>query len=489
MHNEDVTQSVAVGVQPDETSISGRHSPISSASAYKEPSESYQIGPQFVSQELVWFAQQTVLSTTPLPCSYSKLSNSLPFQALDEALLYRADTPLPQASQSNEIHSSLDIFAKNNIKVRDFAYESNLPPLPSIPRVRPPQMVFRPIKRQKQSHDEDGDVFAEGGSRVPQHEVALYIGGSTVDDPGGERRSRPLERKSTEPAVISEEYAHRSTHREIGYMDLSQYNSTASPGGIHASRAPLPFRHSQPFGRSFTPSPFGLHTGNPSSSQPPLIGDSQDTEPQIDTPLVTPNGSLQWQVTDASTVPASQLDTVSQTPVQEDVTYSQLGFSPPFSQNPSSQVDPAILDALNNVTPRRLERSPCPSPDSRRPAVSNFATPASTFTSPGPRSTPTTPLVISNYPKHDATPSTSPVNTPARPPSPRYYLRRRPSSPQGGNASTSTTRASRARHQAIKAASPFQSRLGTVSRQAAHSMSPKSRKDSPRARPLKKSVV
>ena len=63
----------------------------------------------------------------------------------------------------------------------------------------------------------------------------------------------------------------------------------------------------------------------PSESLPPLVRpDSQDSEAYPDTPIVTPHGSIQWNVQSA---PQSQVENDSQIPEPEPISYSQLGLS------------------------------------------------------------------------------------------------------------------------------------------------------------------
>jgi len=108
-----------------------------------------------------------------------------------------------------------------------------------------------------------------------------------------------------------------------------------------------------------------LHTNSqqPTESQqmPLSIFESQESEPYVDTPLVTPKGSLQWPVADT---PSSQLDAESQSTALEPASHSLLNtpFSPKLSAtlNPSSPLSSALsfasIDDSFNLSPPRL---PC----------------------------------------------------------------------------------------------------------------------------------
>ncbi|ETW82426.1 hypothetical protein HETIRDRAFT_408790, partial [Heterobasidion irregulare TC 32-1] len=91
-----------------------------------------------------------------MSCSSGKLSTSQQLPALPPTPLQQEDgifmSTLPCATQQPPIS-----LAQHNIKVRDFAYESVLPPIPPIPRLRSVQAGPRPLKRLKRSHGPDMD--------------------------------------------------------------------------------------------------------------------------------------------------------------------------------------------------------------------------------------------------------------------------------------------------------------------------------------------
>ncbi|KAL4256806.1 hypothetical protein AB1N83_012570 [Pleurotus pulmonarius] len=136
--------------------------------------------------------------------------------------------------------------AKLGIKVRDFAYESTLPPIRAY------------VPRQIQP------------SRLP---TDLDVFGGPSDQRSVQRIIPPYPRHVRQPA----------------YADLRALNVEASLGLVSSSQQ--------------------SDYSAPSSSQPPLsYYESQASEPYIRTPTVTPNGSLQWDIEDTSAVPASQLE-------------------------------------------------------------------------------------------------------------------------------------------------------------------------------------
>lgn len=136
--------------------------------------------------------------------------------------------------------------AKLGIKVRDFAYESTLPPI----------RAYVPRQIQPSRLPTDPDVF---GGPSEQRSVQRII--------------PPYPRHVRQPA----------------YADLRALNVEASLGLVSSSQQ--------------------SDYSAPSSSQPPpSYYESQASEPYIRTPTVTPNGSLQWDVEDTSAVPASQLE-------------------------------------------------------------------------------------------------------------------------------------------------------------------------------------
>jgi hypothetical protein len=206
---------------------------------------------------------------------------------------------------------SVATLAEHGIRVRDFVYESPLPPIPSISRVpRQIQPSRIPLKRfrDKEASSSDGE------------------------DTSHAKKPRALERQATEPVLdIPSQRLQGYTDIRYAYWERKNTAHAPSPFEMNAltSRYHTPPRVQYPANPGASPSP---HNASPSQFQSPLQDTSQESEPHIDTPQVTPNGSLQWAITDSSSIPASQLDTSSPVPLPEPLSYSQIGLRTPPSQ-------------------------------------------------------------------------------------------------------------------------------------------------------------
>ncbi|KAF9076997.1 hypothetical protein BDP27DRAFT_1312950 [Rhodocollybia butyracea] len=92
-----------------------------------------------------------------------------------------------------------------------------------------------------------------------------------------------------------------------------------------------------------------------SQSQPPLdYGDSQESEPFIETPVVTPNGSLLWK--DQSHIPIDQLDVAARMSASE-ITESKPFDSDPFAP-PKHHAAELTLPRLYAPSTRPIFESP-----------------------------------------------------------------------------------------------------------------------------------
>ena len=375
-----------------------------------------------------------------------------------------------QQQQRQELQPQLspEALARHGIKVRDFAYESNLPSIPSIPRVRQLSLAARPLKRTKRQN-EQSDVFAIDAS---QSDAANPFRASLLElDHDHRGRSKPLERKSTEPAIIPERQR-QHPFRDVGYIDLSQHASSSQAVQKSPLNTPTPV----------TPTPNRIRTSSPTTlpfpfptTFPGLAGESQGTEPSIDTPLATPKGSLTWP-TVTSDVPASQLDGDSQPPAAEDTTYSQLGFSAPSSQTLDSNLNSGGRGPLSPNSPRPTEpASTPPQPPPRRLNGARASSPLSPSLRNHAIRSPTDPEA--------QTPSQDTVATTA----PRYFLRK-----HGAPAQASASPASPNRKRvssSSKMAARYPGKAPAVTRQAAHAAVSGSGGRSSHARPLRKTTL
>ena len=210
--------------------------------------------------------------------------------------------PIKASVKAASEQPSVAMLASLGIKVRDFAYESKLPPIQPIyrhPRQVQPAVVRTTLKRQWTESEED-DFFSQSSSQP-------------------ETSQKKLERTSTEPAIPP-----------VTDIDDFEYDS-------------LPTDSQQP-----------------GSQQMPLsIFESQESEPYVDTPLATPKGSLQWQVADTSNIPASQLDAESQSTALEPASHSLLEFSD--TSKLSATLDPSSLLASSLSLPN-IDSSPARPP-------------------------------------------------------------------------------------------------------------------------------
>ena len=203
--------------------------------------------------------------------------------------------PIKASVKAASEQPSVALLASLGIKVRDFAYESKLPPIQPIyrhPRQIQPAVVRNTLKRQWED-----DVFSQSSSQP-------------------ESSQKKLERTSTEPAIPP----------TLDSTDIDDYDS------LHTD--------------SQQPNSY------PESQQMPLsVFESQESEPYVDTPLITPKGSLQFPVADTSNIPASQLDAESQSTALEPASHSlfkfpEASFFPKLPTAPTSPLAP-LASALS----------------------------------------------------------------------------------------------------------------------------------------------
>lgn len=200
------------------------------------------------------------------------------------------------------------------IKVRDFAYESTLPPIAPIPRVpRQTQPSARPLKRTR------GDWEEEDGA-PSQYSRPQF--GREATNAGMQTSSKPesLVRKATEPLEFN---APPVSKRVMGCADLSRPVLFGSQLPFRTPRRALKAHRTPPRRSPTTPLTSPLF-GSP--SEEPSQGASQESEL-----VMTPAGPASWHIEDTSSIAISQMDTDLLAFVPEEITYSQLGLSPDFS--------------------------------------------------------------------------------------------------------------------------------------------------------------
>ncbi|KAF9464874.1 hypothetical protein BDZ94DRAFT_1235077 [Collybia nuda] len=314
------------------------------------------------------------LSPSPPPSSTQSAASTSTAAAI---------TPEPRKSITSQNRDSQQsyaaILASHRIKVRDFAYESTLPPVRPVRllQIQPEPRSFKRMRRDV----EDDDVFNPGSS-------SQQTGGR-----GSSKKSK-LGREVTEPDI--QPTAPPPT-RARGFANFADHNYSLGSQLIHSQQT----EWSQP---------------------PPQFDDeSQESEAYIDTPIVTPNGSLQWRVADNSNIPASQLDTESQANTPELFSYSQLGLPQPnFSQQTSQREE--LSPPKNIQGSSSISSSPPPSPiQSLRDSLHDPSLRVPHYPSP---------LRYSSSAQCNRSPKSSPKqHSPDTSPqiqSPRYHLRKRP---------------------------------------------------------------
>jgi hypothetical protein len=421
-------------------------------------------------------------STTSQPVPSSPTPNAVSSR---NGPVRRKSTEIIASPPPKEEQIKAPELAKLNIKVRDFAFEGTLPPIAPFHRtIYPPVQVQagpRPLKRPRQ-HD---DPFYDGFSQPvagPSQPVAL--GSGRLEG----RKSKPLERENTEPADPNQP---PPPLRQRGYADLTQYQpASQSQSQSQPQPQPQPYPAADNSPRTPTRLPpiyTNSQSQNPwtpdysSQSQPlPQFEFSQESEPYIDTPLVTPNGSLQWPATDIeiNSIPESQMDTESQIPPPEILTYSQLGFSPLQSQmdNPSQSQQESISIAL--PTFRRYSSPLSAPPPSPLPLFSPNA-------SPGPSTESSCPPPSSRSPRSQSPRHSQERVSPSESASlPRYNFRKRHAPPSPSAPSPPAQRTTRLRS---RQPLPSSSRPLQFSMQSAHARSKgQSSKDSSRPKSIRK---
>lgn len=225
----------------------------------------------------------------------------------------------PQVLRPSSQQPTVETLQSLGIKVRDFAYESTLPPIAPVPRVpRQTQPSARPLKRTR------GDLEEE--DRMPSHSSRPQFG-CEATNAGIQASSKPesLARKATEPLEFNSPPVSKRT---MGCADLSRPVLFGSQLPFRTPRRAPKTRRTPPRRSSTTPLTSPLF-GSP--SEEPSQGASQESEL-----VMTPAGPVSWHIEDTSSIPVSQMDTDLLAFVPEEISYSQLGLSPQSSQPATS---------------------------------------------------------------------------------------------------------------------------------------------------------
>jgi hypothetical protein len=232
------------------------------------------------------------------------------------------------------------------IKVKDYAYESTLPPILPYRRV-PIQSQPDPVayKRRRDQVEGEVDLVADDtGSFSQSSQGGMW-------DPFDITK---VKRQKTEPAIPEEEEASQQLTRQLPYLSSrTTFLNPSQDSQMGRGRA-----ISQQTNWS-SPGP------STQSQQPPSLVHSQDTqEDWVDTPLVTPNGSLQWMNDDTDIVPSSQPDedTLPLFPLKPDpgvASHGQpKGKAPMRSRIPLSPINISPFEPIQDSDAMQVPSSP-----------------------------------------------------------------------------------------------------------------------------------
>ncbi|KAF8640096.1 hypothetical protein AX17_001334 [Amanita inopinata Kibby_2008] len=272
----------------------------------------------------------------------------------------QAGTSVMKLADRDSDQPSVETLERYGIKVRDFAYESTLHPIAPVyflpKQIQPDPGVSRPEPRR------------------PQLPSSMSSGHASVSESGLNRST--IEKKPTIPGIQLAPLV-----RQRGFSTLPDYHLDANGDDSHSQQLPWPYSDSHPYSQY------------------------SQNEDYINTPVVTPNGSLQWQVSDMNDNSASQSE-----------------GEPPGESSPSS-VKPQIAVAQENSA-NKDQVSMISSPSSLTAPSSFSVSPQASSRTPAQKTmTPKCRTVTRS--SRSPSPSSRPLS-PATPPASRYYLRKRP---------------------------------------------------------------
>ncbi|KAJ7682553.1 hypothetical protein DFH06DRAFT_297779 [Mycena polygramma] len=347
-------------------------------------------------------------STSRLPPSST--SAVLDFLRIGAAL--EAAAPPPREKRDDQ--PSVEALAALRIRVRDFAYESVLPPIaPWVRPKRPPPKQIQPGPRNFENavagpstapaaHPRQLKRTRRDGTEESDHGYGFVMGVARAgpEDEGGQKRRR-LQRMEAEGELFPEGSQASVPRRENAVLSLDDEAALRAAAYDVFGGSQPPDSQSQSQGYSQEYSQEYYH----SQSQ----GNSQDTEPFIATPFVTPNGSLQWL--DGEGPKSSSPPLVPTEPASAQCSTGRVRTPSPVSPTPVRRSSPL---------PQRLGTPPVTPPASAPPLprtdtglLTRTLSSLSTLSSPlseAPSTAPAAPPVVPRTPT---------------PPPPRYQLRKR----------------------------------------------------------------
>ncbi|KAM5535494.1 hypothetical protein V8D89_010831 [Ganoderma adspersum] len=254
----------------------------------------------------------------------------------------------------------------HGIKVRDFAYENKLPPVTAVPRfsvqVQPrPRILKRTRDMLESAGHDDGEESDEEDPSIPR---TFYIDSSGTGASHTYRyrqKAAALERTLTEPA--DDQPLPSQGFNTRAYFLGQPSRVLRNP--LHVLAQPTPPRWPLQSGALFPTTPSKAASRSfvglsPIStilqSQPSMVMESQESEPYVETPLVTPNGSILWPLQNTSALPDSQLESILPQPEDTNVTMSQLGFTP--ERSPRNRASTSTANEGSPSRPPRRARQP-----------------------------------------------------------------------------------------------------------------------------------
>ncbi|KAI1796184.1 hypothetical protein LXA43DRAFT_937827 [Ganoderma leucocontextum] len=335
----------------------------------------------------------------------------------------------PQTLPEDEVHNAgavAHLTTAHGIKVRDFAYENKLPPVTTVPRFTVQvQPRPRPLKRTRDMFDgaghEDGEESDEEDPSIPRTFYIDSSGTGTSHTYRYRQKAAVLERTLTEPADDRPPPSQGFNTRANFFLQPS-----------HVLRQPSPPRWPRQGAALFPTTPNKAVSRSPFAglspistiphSQPSMVMESQESEPYLETPLVTPNGSLQWPVQNTSALPNSQLESVLPQLPDTNVTMSQLGFTPERSPRNRTSARAEGSPSRRHHRHTQLQLPPPADFNPHAPAASKSRSTSSSSTRGATRSEAASSVPLKEAPAH------------------RYDLRQRPEGAKPAPAKAATSR-------------------------------------------------
>ncbi|KAJ7044581.1 hypothetical protein C8F04DRAFT_1228393 [Mycena alexandri] len=335
---------------------------------------------------------------------------------------------------------AVEALAAQGVKVRDFAYESKLPPIkPYVRRpIQPSPRVFEnavagpssaPYGSQSQSQPHNPRALKRtrrDGTEETDLGYGFVMGVARVAPEEGGGRPRKLQRTTTDLSLPESQSQSRSQpppRRENAVLNIDE------EAALRAAAYDI-FGGSQPDSQSqgYWQQSQGYSEQESQEYYSQSQSNSQDTE-FVPTPFVTPNGSLQW--IDGEGPPNLRNKSpplVPTEPVSLQCSTSTVRTAPPGSPTP------APLRRASPFPPQSASPTTAPTATAAAPATAPLARPHHDLLTRTLSSLSTLSSPLSEAPPSSAPipgPSTSAVLPRTPSPPPRYHLRKRaaPASP------------------------------------------------------------